>query len=299
MGQYVVKRLEKLQKNDVIVFSRNRKGKGSFVLGNITDIDALEKAFPADIVIHLAASFGDSDPDIYSTNVTGTRNVAELCKKYKTKQLIFMSSTAAIGETKFAEESSERKPKTRYERSKRDAEDVVTNSGLNYTIIRAPVILGPSSMWLDVARAAKKKFPLIGRGDNRFHLAYVEDVAELICKSAGNKKAFGQTFHAATRDAPTYKEFYKMLCDALGTEMTKKSVPVFAVKTFSALHETSSWLKGKNPKPIFSRSSINRLTRDRVVSIKKAKKLLGFTPKHNTKKAIEATIKYFKKANMI
>jgi len=299
LGKYLVK---KILRNKVTIFSRKsgKKFRGvKFVSGDITSIGNLEKAFPADVVVHLAATLDEYEPDLFKINVGGTKNVVELCKKYNVKQLIHMSSTAAIGETRFATENSQRNPKSRYEKSKRDAEDVVTNSGLNYTIIRAPVIMGPSDVWLGILKLAKKKFPVIGKGNNCFHVAYVDDVAAIIVKSIGNKKAYGQVFHVATNDSPTYKEFYNMLCKSLGIEMTKKHIPVPLAKMASILHETTSKIRGKRPKFILARSNINRLVRDRKVSTKRAKSVLGFTPKYNTKRAIEETVNYFKKSGLI
>lgn len=298
LGQYVVKKLLE-KKQDVVIFCRNKKGEGNFVLGDIRNKEDLEKAFPADVVIHLAASTDDYEKGIKEINVGGTQNVVDLCKKYDVKQLIHMSSTGAIGEIQIAKEDSDRNPKSKYEKSKKDAEDIIMTSRLNYTIIRAPVIIGPSSNWMSVIKAAQKKFPLIGKGDNRFHLAYVEDVAGIIIRCIGNKKAVGQIFHVATKDVPTYKEFYSMLCDALGTEMTKKSMPVFLVKIISSVHEISRRLQGKKPKPTLARSNIDRITRDRIVSIEKAKDVLDFEPKYDTRQAVQETVEHFKKSGMI
>ncbi|MEK6887443.1 MAG: NAD(P)-dependent oxidoreductase [Candidatus Aenigmatarchaeota archaeon] len=298
LGKYVV---EKLGKHKVIVFSRSMPTgpkKIAYVLGDITNSDELEKAFPADAVIHLAATLDEHDSDLFRVNVDGTRNVTELCKKYKVKHLIHMSSTAALGETKFAKEDSPRNPKTNYEKSKRDAEDVVMNSGLNYTIIRAPVIFGPSKVWLDVIKAAEKGFPIIGSGSNHFHVACVDDVASLIARCLGNKKAYGQIFHIATSDTPTYREFYTMLCKSLGIEMTKKSLPVTAVRIFSAANRISSKLRGKKPKAIMEKSNIDRIIRDRTVSTRKIQTSLRFKPA-TTKRAIRETVNYFKKSGLI
>ena len=298
LGQRVV---EKLGKHKVTVFSRSMptgSKKVSYVLGDITNPDELEKAFPADVVIHLVATLDEYDSNLFQVNVDGTRNVIELCKKYKVKQLIHMSSTGALGETKFAKEDSQRNPKTNYEKSKRDAEDVIINSGMNYTIVRAPVIFGPSKIWLDVIKAAEKGFPLIGSGSNHFHVAYVDDVASLIAKCIGNKKAYDQIFHVATSDTPMYREFYRMLCKSLGIEMTKKSLPVAAVRIFSTAHRISSRLRGKKPKSIMEKSNIDRIILDRTVSTRKIQTVLRFKPV-TTKKAIGETVNYFKKSGLI
>lgn len=297
LGKQVVR---KLSGENIVVLARHipRKEK-KFILGDVTDREALEKAFPADIVIHLAGSIDSDDPKLYKINVEGTRNVAEFCKKYKTKQLIYMGSAGAIGNTKIAREDSERNPKTKYEKSKSAAEDIITSSGLNYTIIRAPVLFGPSPIWLGVVKAAKNNFPILGKGENHFHVAYVDDVAELVKKCVNNRKAFGQTFHVATKDTPTYREFYEMICSELDIEMTKKTVPVLAAKILSLFHTISSKILRKPVKPILKGENIERITRDRIISTEKAEIVLGFVPKHTTRQAIHETINQFKKAKLI
>ncbi|MEM7819699.1 MAG: NAD(P)-dependent oxidoreductase [Candidatus Aenigmatarchaeota archaeon] len=303
IGKRLVKKLKE-KGDDVIVFSRHEDKELSdigvkFVIGNIIDKEDLRKAFPVDFVYHLAANLDESDPLMFDTNVSGTKNIVELSKEYGTKGIILLSSCGVLGNTKIADENSSYNPKTKYEKSKAEAEKIVINSGINYAIIRAPIIIGPNEIWLNIIKAAKNKYPIIGSGKNHFHLAYVDDVVDFMILARESKNALNQIFNIATPDIPTYKEVYKMICDELGIEMPRRHMPVFLIKLIASLHLISCKIKRKKPKLVFMKSSIDRLIRDRIVSIEKAKKLLGFVPKIDTHTALKYTIQYFKEKNML
>ncbi len=294
LGKDLAEKLAKNSSNKLVIFSRHSSDLQNVesMIGDITSKEDLEKAFHADIVYHLAASTDEFDKHMWQINVNGTRNVVELCKKYNVKQLIFMSSSGVLGETKEpATEEMPYKPKTDYEWSKKQAELVVKEFP-NHTIIRAPIIIGPNEIWMKIIGAARQSYPLIGSGDNYFHLAYIDDVVDILETVLNNKKAFGHIFHVATKDTPTYKEVYEMICNELKTQMPDKKVPVKLVKFIASLHEASSKAKGKRPKLTMMKSSIDRLVRNRIISTQKAEQLLNFRPKYSTQQAIHLTIKY-------
>lgn len=299
LGKRLVKKLS--NKNKVVVFAKNEDNelKCNFILGDMRNKEELRRAFPADIVYHLAANLNESDPRMYDDNVIGTKNVVELCKEYGTKKIIFMGSCGALGDVKIAKEDLPYNPKTRYEKSKAESEKMIIGSGIPYTIIRAPIALGPNEIWLKIIEAAKKGYPIIGSGKNHFHLAYVGDVVDLLYLVKDNNKAENQIFHIATKDVPRYEEVYRIICEELGIEMTKKHISVFLIKFISMLHTISCKIKGKKPKLTLMKSSIDRLIRNRTISIEKVEKILNFEPKYDTRKAMKETIKYFKIRNML
>ena len=297
VGSSLVRKLLALKnKHTVTIFARHAEPgmNATFVEGDITDAAQLEKAFPVDVVFHLAAAINDTN-DAWKINVEGTRNVVDLCKKHGVKQLIHMSSCTVMGATTVASEDASYAPSnTLYSRSKVEAEKFVLDSGLRYTVIRAPVIIGPSRNILSIMKAAKSKYPIIGSGQNRFHTACVDDVTDLMLKTVGNEKAIGQVFNVAVTDVPTYLEFYKMLCEELGVEMTQKHLPLWLVKLVARVHTAVSKLKGKEPKVTMSPTAIDQLTRDRVIPIEKVQAVLGWKPKYTTRQALAETIKAFR-----
>lgn len=287
---------EKLSKdNNIVVFSRHASSLSGVesVVGDIKNKEELEKAFNGvQIVYHLAASVDEHDKEMWHVNVNGTQNIVDLCKKHKVKQLIFLSSSGVLGETKKpAEEDFVYNPKTNYERSKKQAETIVKEFPF-YTIIRAPIIIGPNDIWMKIIGAAKQNYPIIGSGKNYFHLAYVDDVVDLLQLVMNNKKSFGQIFHIATKDTPTYEQVYRMICNEIKAEMPRKHVPIAILRTMSVVHEASSKAMGKKPKLTLMKSSIDRLVRNRIISVSKSEHVLGFIPKYSTQQAIHETVKY-------
>jgi len=305
IGRLLVEKL--LKKEKVIVFARKEDEeldkKCNLVLGDVTKTDELKEVFSEhkiNIIYHLAANIDEDDKNMYNDNITGTKNVIDFAKQNAVKRIIFMSSSGVLGETKEpATEDFPYNPKTSYEKSKAQCEKMLIESGLPYTIIRASIIIGTNNIWLNIIKAAKKGYPIIGSGKNYFHLAHVKDVVSLLFLVMDNKKAENQIFHIATKDAPIYEEVYRIICDELGISMTKKHVSVRVVYIMSWFHSFTSKLRRKKPKLIMMRSSIDRLIRNRIISIDKAKHVLNFEPEYDTRKAIKETIQYFKERGNI
>lgn len=204
-----------------------------------------------------------------------------------------------LGETKTpAKEDFPYNPKTGYEKSKMESELIIVRSGVPYTIIRTTIIIGPNLIWAQIFEAAKRHYPIIGSGKNYFHLVYVDDVVSILEMVKNNGSAINQTFHVASKDVPTYEEVYQMICDELKTDMTKKHVPVFLAYLASYLHKIKRKAQGKQPSLTKSKSSIDRLVRNRIISTEKAKTVLGFEPSYTTKQALHETIKYLKIARL-
>ena len=209
-----------------------------------------------------------------------------------------MGSCGVLGDSGIAKEDMPYNPKTRYEKSKAESEKLVRESGIRYTIIRSPIMLGPNKIWLKIMESAKRQYPVIGSGRNHFHLSYVDDVVRLLIV-AKEGKADNQIFHIATKDTQTYEDVYRMICEEAGFEMTKKHIAVWLIKFLSTLYIASRRIRGKKPSLTMMKSSIHRLIRDRVVSIEKAKEVLDFEPEYDTRTAIRETVKYFKDRNML
>ena len=105
------------------------------IYGDITDKKSMDNALKdTDIVIHLAALINGTKKQFYNVNVEGTRNLIALCRKNKVKRIIALSSMAAT-----------RKHLDNYGKSKKESEDLIKDSGLNYTIFRPTMIYGKGS----------------------------------------------------------------------------------------------------------------------------------------------------------
>ena len=262
---------------------------------DLTDERSVENAICGlkriDVVYHLAANLDESDKNVYRENVAMTKNLIEACRKKGVKQLIFLSSIGVLGESfQPLKEDDPYNPETLYEKSKRDCERIIMNSGINYTIVRAPVIAGPNRFWKKIIDAAKRGYPLVGSGENYFHIAYIDDVIELLLLVKNNERCFNQIFHIACKDARTYRETYELILKYLSVKRKMVKVPKIFVLTLSYLYEFACKALGKRPNVTLMSSSIKRLTRNRIVSTEKVKTLLNFEPKFTTEEAIRKTV---------
>lgn len=280
---------------EVAVFSRNpdeelaRLGIKE-VTGDIMGREQLKKAFAGyDVVYHLAAELDESSPDLWNMNVEGTRNVISACRAARIKRLIFTSSIGVLGESSepLTEEPSYA-PETAYEKTKAAAEQLVMSSGVPYTIARITIVYGPNRFWSKIFEAAKKEYPIIGSGNNYWHLVYVEDVVNALILML-RPAAKNQIYNIADAEAHTYNEVYYTISRVLEIPAPEKHIPVWLAKFGALLYEIKCKIQGKKPSVTMMRSSISRLTRNRIVSIEKAKRELGYSPKYTLEEGMRKT----------
>jgi nucleoside-diphosphate-sugar epimerase len=100
-----------------------------------------EYATQVDYIVHSAAAtnFTKSEKMVQDTNVEGTKNVLEFAARANVP-LCYISTAFAHSERHI----SDRYKQNAYERSKREAETLVGQSGLQHVIVRPSIIVGDS-----------------------------------------------------------------------------------------------------------------------------------------------------------
>ena len=123
----------------------------------------------AGAVIHLSGILVERPDSTYEeANVVSTRCVASAAKRYSVQKFVLVSATGA-------DEASS----NRYYRSKGQAEALVRTSGLAYTVLRAPLLLGPGTAGAAALKrnVSQRKARLIGGGRNLQQPLCVRDLA--------------------------------------------------------------------------------------------------------------------------
>lgn len=198
------------------------------------DLKYVFKKEKFDIVNHHAAQmnvrFSVEDPLFDAkTNVLGTLNILENCRKYNVKKVIFASSGGAVYGNKERypiKEDVERKPNSPYGMSKKTCEDYLfyfnNNHGLNFTSLRYPNVYGPRQNLHGEAGVVavfmgllmqNKNVKIYGDGEQIRDYIYVKDVVDAnnIVLDKGNNDCFNIGTGIPTTVNHIYKKSKKII----------------------------------------------------------------------------------------
>ena len=238
-----------------------------WVEADVLDILKLEKAMEGvETIIHAAAmiSFYQKDHEaMLKTNVEGTANIINLAPKAGIKQIIHVSSVAALGRTKNSTVIDENNKwenssyNTGYAVSKYLAELEVwrgQEEGLNVVVINPSIVLGPG----DWEKSSTKLFKYVW-DKKRFYskgsMNYVDvrDIAEVV-RRLMETNISGERFILSAGNI-SYKEIFALIAERFQIKAPDVAVNKPLLKLALFFGWISSLLTGRRP-PI-SRESAN------------------------------------------
>jgi UDP-glucose 4-epimerase len=205
----------------------------ALVVGDICDADlACAASTGADVVIHLAANTGVSlsvaDPrSDCVTNVIGTLNYLEACRRWQIRRFVFASSGAPVGEHEPPiHEEMPPHPVSPYGASKLAGEGYCSaykgSFGIDTVALRFGNCYGPysshkSSVVAKFIREALAGEPWIihGDGGQSRDFIFVDDIARAIISAATARDVGGEIFQIATNRETTIRELAEILARIL------------------------------------------------------------------------------------
>jgi dihydroflavonol-4-reductase len=279
----------------------------TIVEGDMLDESSLEKVVRGqDAVIHLAAYFDFYAKDVrllYQVNVGGTRSLIYKAARAGVKRFVYCSTTEVIGGVKNppGTEETELRPGWEYSRSKVMGENVVREAtketGIEHVILRPTGVLGDNDTYIffEFMKAVNDgALPVLpGGGRNYIMFTHVDDVARGLVAALTSKSAKNNTFILCPDTPMTWKEIVLLASDYLGAKPPRISVPPLVGELGMGL---IGLIKNRGGKRTFMwrAQSIQAILEDRWYSNKKAKKLLGWSPRmsmqESIKKALESHI---------
>ena len=267
------------------------------------DTNGLEKLFEEkgfDYVIHAAGTTkANSDAEYDLVNNIYTQNLAEAAaKSKKVKRFVFISSLASIGPSNKAGENitedTPRNPVTAYGKSKLNAENNLKNAGIATTVFRPTAIYGPreKDIFIVTKTLSRGIDAYIGRTEQQLSFVYGPDMGEVAVKALTQT---GPSTDYNITDGKSYSRY--AYADIVKAVLQKKAVrfhlPLPVIKTILFLVERIN--KAMNKVPAVSIEKLKELTAvNWACDISKAKKELGFEPKFDLEKGLEATINWYK-----
>ncbi len=172
-----------------------------FVRGDLAQADAWTRELVGvDMVVHCAALTGKArERDLVRVNVDGTRALVDACSAAGVRRFLHVSSIA-VSYPELAHYP--------YARSKRDAEQVVRESGLEWTIARPTIVLGRGSRIAKTLRgmAGLPLVPIFGAGRVRIQPIDVADLALLLRDWVDDTSLARDTFDLGGREACEFRD---------------------------------------------------------------------------------------------
>src|SRR6516165_3586870 len=198
---------------------RPLRGEGSSLIQvSYDDPSSLDAAFRgASAIIHLAGILVERPGSTYEqANVAPTRSVVEAAKRGGVEKFVLVSATGA----------DENSPNGYY-RTKGQAEAVVLASGLCYTILRAPLLLGPATEGAAaLARnACGPKARLIDGGRNFQQPLYVDDLARAAIAATQPSVASNRTLDLVGPASLPERELVERAARLLDRRVQVSSIP--------------------------------------------------------------------------
>ena len=174
--------------------------------------------------IHLVGiirAFPSQDITFERLHTEAAANVIGAAKEAKVPRLLHMSALGA----------REDGP-TPYLRTKFAAEELVRQSGLNYTIFRPSLIFGRGGEAIKMFADMVKKYvvPIIGDGQYRFQPVSVTTVAQGFEKGLDPETANDQTLDVGGPDNVTFDEIMDTLARVMGKSIVKIHMPILPLR---------------------------------------------------------------------
>jgi len=200
-------------------------GLAALVEPRIADVlkpTTLEGAFAgADAVVHLVAIPRDwsGGADLLRVNLGGTRNVVEAASRAGIGRIVHLGALGV-----------EDRPDLHYAASKARAEQLVRDSGLDWTILRPSLLFGPGDGFFNlVAGLVRLPLPIVpvpGRGGSRFQPLHVDDLARCLRLALEDRATVGRSFDLGGPRTWTYREIVEEVARALGRRRIVVPLPL-------------------------------------------------------------------------
>ncbi len=176
----------------------------------------------ADCVVHLAGIlFENRTSDYRRGNVESTRAVIAAARAAGAQQIVFTSSVGADPASANG-----------YFRSKGEAECLVADSGVDATIIRTPLLLGPGTaggraLLRDASRASVR---LLGGGAHRLRPLDVDDLCHAILHCCRWPESGVRTLDLVGPTAIAYRDLLQQTARRLGRDISIGSTPIWLAR---------------------------------------------------------------------
>src|SRR5687767_938401 len=172
-----------------------------------------------DQIYHLAsASSQGRRGNLLSTDIEGTRVLAQVAKEAGIQRLIYLSHIGADRASAFP-----------IQKAKGIAEEHIRRSGVPYTIIRSSIVFGPEDRFTNnlarLMRAIPILFPIPSDGRSLLQPLWVEDLVTCLMWALQNSEIVNQTYEIGGGEYFTLRQVLETLMNVTNTRRLLVPLP--------------------------------------------------------------------------
>ena len=183
----------------------------------------------------------------------------------RASKLVYVSAIGAAPDPKFP-----------YWHAKWQAEQSVTASRLDYTVLRPSLLFGPEDDFFNrLARLVRRApvVPVAGNGKTRFQPIWVEDVVSCVVASLGEGTHDRETLEIGGPEYFSYDEIIDLIGEALGIAKRKIHLPLWLMRP------TARVMQSVLPNPPVTTDQLAMLSKDNTTALDAVPKAFGFQPR--------------------
>jgi uncharacterized protein YbjT (DUF2867 family) len=230
--------------------------------GDVLDKESLKKAVEdVETMIHLVGIIVEKKGATFEIiHTQGTRNLVDASKAAGVRRFIYIS---ALG--------SRENARSRYHKTKWEAEQAVINSRMEYVIFRPSIMIGKGGEFITMLTKIvcwALIIPIVD-GESKVQPIYVENTVDCIIKSLTDPKTTNRIFEIAGPDQITYKELFLALMEILEIDNPTFQIPI----TF--MWPVAFILEGLTEKPPITTQQLTMLREDNICDIREMQEVFN------------------------
>jgi nucleoside-diphosphate-sugar epimerase len=271
-----------------------------------------------DVIVHAAASrdrWGTPPEEYRRTNVEGTRRLLAAATG-RAARFVHVSSVGVLGWPGIdgIDESfpvNVRPGEVDYHGSKAAAERLVREwpGGLERVVVRPTITYGPGDrdgmLTRLVGLVASGRFVRVGRGENHFHLTYIDDLVRGLVLAGTHPSAADGTFILAGPRSIAVRDVLGLIERALGVVRCRFYLPETlarpAALAMEFLYRAAAALRLPLPRsgPPLTPARLNILCAHRGFSSARAAGMLGYAPRVDYPEGLARTLAWMEETGLL
>ena len=230
IGTHLAHRLE-AESHELVLISRRRRNDERIFAHDLSDASLLRELFrDCKVVAHCAGINREIGTQTYQrVHIDGTRNVVEAAKAAGVEKIVLISFLRARADCG-----------SPYHESKWEAEEIVRNSGLDYTIIKSGVVYGLGDHMLDHLSHALHTFPvfaLVGLKEKSVRPLAVEDLVHVVRAAIVDRRMKRQTIALLGPEEIYLSEAVCRVAEVVGKRPLMFRLPIFCHELMAHVFE--------------------------------------------------------------